>query len=128
MADDNDNKLNENNNASPENQEEKNASEDTGEKAESTDKNGNEKREHSERNDLNIIYDVPVNISAVVGCAKIKVSQLLKLGRGAIIELDKKVGDPVDIYVNNRIVAMGEIVVVDGNIGITMTEIIKMNA
>lgn len=127
MADDNDEKLNENNNASPENQDE-NASENTGEKVESTDKNGNEKRGHSERNDLNIIYDVPVNISAVVGCAKIKVSQLLKLGRGAIIELDKKVGDPVDIYVNNRIVAMGEIVVVDGNIGITMTEIIKMNA
>jgi len=85
------------------------------------------RKNNSERNDLNIIYDVPVNISAVVGCAKIKVSQLLKLGRGAIIELDKKVGDPVDIYVNNRIVAMGEIVVVNGNIGITMTEIIKMN-
>jgi len=90
-------------------------------------KKSSNRKNNSERNDLNIIYDVPVNISAVVGCAKIKVSQLLKLGRGAIIELDKKVGDPVDIYVNNRIVAMGEIVVVNGNIGITMTEIIKMN-
>lgn len=80
-----------------------------------------------ESNGLNMIYDVPVNISAVIGSTQIKVSQLLKLGRGAIIELDKKVGDPVDIFVNNRLVAMGEIVVVDGNLGITMTEIVKQN-
>ena len=93
-------------------------------------KNKNEKQEGHKiaDNGLNVIYEVPVNISAVIGCAKIKVNQLLKLGRGAIIELDKKVGDPVDIYVNNRLVAMGEIVIVDGNIGITMTEIVKLNA
>lgn len=121
MADDDDKNLNENN-TDNENLDENNQDENA-----ANPNKKDKKQEHSERNDLNIIYDVPVNISAVVGCAKIKVSQLLKLGRGAIIELDKKVGDPVDIYVNNRIVAMGEIVVVDGNIGITMTEIIKMN-
>lgn len=97
---------------------------------EETSKDKNEKQEGPKISDngLNVIYEVPVNISAVIGCAKIKVNQLLKLGRGAIIELDKKVGDPVDIYVNNRLVAMGEIVIVDGNIGITMTEIVKLNA
>ena len=121
MADDDDKNLNENN-TDNENLDENNQDENA-----ANPNKKDKKQEHSERNDLNIIYDVPVNISAVVGCAKIKVSQLLKLGRGAIIELDKKVGDPVDIYVNNRSVAMGEIVVVDGNIGITMTEIIKMN-
>ena len=51
--------------------------------------------------------------------------QLLKLGRGAVVELDRKVGEPVDILVNNRLVARGEVVVVEDKIGVTMTEIIK---
>jgi flagellar motor switch protein FliN/FliY len=54
-----------------------------------------------------------------------KVSQLLKLGRGAVIELDRKVGESIDIYVNNRLVARGEVVVVEDRLGITMTEIVK---
>lgn len=54
-----------------------------------------------------------------------QVNQLLKLGRGAVVELDKKVGEPIDIYVNNRLVARGEVVVVEDRIGVTMTEIIK---
>ena len=53
------------------------------------------------------------------------VSHLLKLGRGAVIELDRKVGEAIDIYVNNRLVARGEMVVVEDRLGITMTEIIK---
>jgi flagellar motor switch protein FliN len=76
--------------------------------------------------DLGAIYDVPVQVSAVLGKANLHVSQLLKLGRGAIIELDRKVGEAIDIYVNNRLVARGEIVVMDDDqIGVTMTEIIK---
>jgi flagellar motor switch protein FliN/FliY len=54
-----------------------------------------------------------------------QVQQLLKLGRGAVVELDRKVGEPVDILVNNRLVARGEVVVVEDKIGVTMTEIIK---
>jgi flagellar motor switch protein FliN/FliY len=54
-----------------------------------------------------------------------QVSQLLKLGRGAVVELDRKVGEPVDIYVNNRLIARGEVVIVEDKIGVTMTEIIK---
>jgi len=53
------------------------------------------------------------------------VSQLLRLGRGAVVELDRKVGEPVEIYVNNRLVARGEVLVVDDHLGITMTEIVK---
>ena len=74
---------------------------------------------------LGAVYDVPVKVSAVLGSAKMRVSQLLKMGRGAVIELDRKVGEAVDIYVNNRLIARGEVVIVDDQLGITMTEIIK---
>jgi flagellar motor switch protein FliN/FliY len=75
--------------------------------------------------DLSAIYDIPVQVSAVLGRANMQVSQLLKLGRGAVVELDRKVGEAVDIYVNNRLVARGEVVVVDERLGVTMTEIVK---
>lgn len=77
--------------------------------------------------DLAAVYDVPVTISAVLGKASMPVSQLLKLGRGAVVELDRKVGEPIDIFVNNKLVARGEVVIVDNQLGITMTEIIKAN-
>ncbi len=75
--------------------------------------------------DLNAVYDIPVTVQAVLGRANMQVSQLLKLGRGAVVELDRKVGEAIDIYVNNRLVARGEVVVVEDRLGITMTEIIK---
>ncbi len=74
---------------------------------------------------LDTVYDIPVQISVVLGKTSMQVNQLLKLGRGAVIELDRKVGEPIDIYVNNRLVARGEVVVVEDRIGVTMTEIIK---
>ncbi len=75
--------------------------------------------------DVTAIYDIPVQISAVLGRSTMQVSQLLKLGRGAVVELDRKVGEAIDIYVNNRLVARGEVVVVEDKLGVTMTEIIK---
>ncbi len=75
--------------------------------------------------DVSAIYDIPVQISAVLGRSSMQVSQLLKLGRGAVVELDRKVGEAIDIYVNNRLVARGEVVVVDDKLGVTMTEIVK---
>ncbi len=66
-----------------------------------------------------------MEVAAVLGKAEMQVSHLLKLGRGAVIELDRKVGEAIDIYVNNRLVARGEVVVVEDRLGITMTEIIK---
>lgn len=75
--------------------------------------------------DLAAIYDVPVHIQAVLGRANMEVASLLRLNRGSVIELDRKVGEAIDIYVNNRLVARGEVVVVDDRLGVTMTEIIK---
>lgn len=75
--------------------------------------------------DLEAVFDVPVQVSAVLGKAQLQVSQLLKLGRGAVVELDRKVGEAIDIYVNNKLVARGEVVVVEDRLGVTMTEIIK---
>jgi flagellar motor switch protein FliN/FliY len=75
--------------------------------------------------DLAPVFEVPVNISAVLGKAHIDVNSLLKLTSGSVVELDRKIGEAIDIYVNNRLVARGEVVVVDDRLGVTMTEIIK---
>ncbi len=79
----------------------------------------------TEEKDVEAIYDIPVQISAVLGKASMQVSQLLKLGRGAVVELDRRVGEAVDIYVNDRLVARGEVVIMEDRLGVTMTEIIK---
>ena len=71
------------------------------------------------------LFDVPVKVSAVLGRARMDVSELLKLGPGAVLELDRKVGEAIDIYVNDRLVARGEVVLVEDKLGVTMTEIIK---
>ena len=75
--------------------------------------------------DLAPVFDVPVNISAVLGRSTLSVAQLLQLSQGSVLELDRKVGEAIDIYVNNRLVARGEVVIVDERLGVTMTEIIK---
>lgn len=75
--------------------------------------------------ELQAVFDIPVQVQAVLGRASMQVGQLLKLGRGAVVELDRKVGEAIDIYVNNRLVARGEVVVVDEKLGVTMTEIVK---
>jgi flagellar motor switch protein FliN/FliY len=75
--------------------------------------------------DLEAVFDVPVQVSAVLGRSKMDVSELLKLGPGTVLELDRRVGEAIDIYVNNRLVARGEVVLVEDKLGVTMTEIIK---
>jgi flagellar motor switch protein FliN/FliY len=77
---------------------------------------------------LEAIYDIPVTVAAVLGTSKMHIHQLLKLGRGAVVELDRKVGEAIDIYVNDRLVARGEIVIVEDKLGVTMTEIVKSNS
>jgi flagellar motor switch protein FliN/FliY len=81
--------------------------------------------ENKTATDLQPVFDVPVNISAVLGKAHLSVAQLLQLTQGSVLELDRKVGEAIDIYVNNRLVARGEVVIVDERLGVTMTEIIK---
>ncbi|MBY0381345.1 MAG: flagellar motor switch protein FliN [Xanthobacteraceae bacterium] len=75
--------------------------------------------------DLEAVFDVPVQVSAVLGRSKMDVSDLLKLGPGTVLELDRRVGEAIDIYVNDRLVARGEVVLVEDKLGVTMTEIIK---
>ena len=76
--------------------------------------------------DLEAVYDISVTVSAVLGKSTMQVSQLLKLGRGAVVELDRRLGEAIDIYVNNRLIARGEVVMVDNTrLGVTMTEIVK---
>ncbi len=75
--------------------------------------------------DLEAVFDVPVKVSAVLGRARMEINDLLKIGPGTVLELDRKVGEAIDIYVNNRLVARGEVVLVEEKLGITMTEIIK---
>jgi flagellar motor switch protein FliN len=75
--------------------------------------------------DLEAVFDVPVQVSAVLGRSRMDVGDLLKLGPGTVLELDRKVGEAIDIYVNNRLVARGEVVLVEDKLGVTMTEVIK---
>ncbi len=75
--------------------------------------------------DLEAVFDVPVRISVVLGRAKVPVANLLKMDVGTVVELDRQVGEAVEIYVNDRLVARGEIVLVENRLGVTMTEIIK---
>ena len=74
---------------------------------------------------LSAVYDVPVQLSVVLGRATMRISQLVRLGRGAVVELDRKVGDPVDILVNNRLVARGQVTVIEDRLGVTLTEVVK---
>jgi flagellar motor switch protein FliN/FliY len=76
--------------------------------------------------EIDSINNLTVTITAVAGKATVQISQMLRLGRGAIIELDRKLGEPVDIYINNRWIAKGELVIMEHQkIGISMTELAK---
>ncbi|MCF1744383.1 MAG: flagellar motor switch protein FliN [Paradevosia shaoguanensis] len=75
--------------------------------------------------DLEAVFDVPVRVSVVLGRTRMPVADLLRLDTGSIIELDRQVGEAIEIYVNDRLVARGEIVLVENRLGVTMTEIIK---
>ncbi|MBC8338304.1 MAG: flagellar motor switch protein FliN [Rhodospirillales bacterium] len=75
--------------------------------------------------DMEALMDVEVEITAVLGTSMMPISQILKLGRGAVVELNRSVGEDIEVHANNRAVAKGEVIVVDDRLGVTMTEIIK---
>lgn len=79
----------------------------------------------NEKYDLDLILDIPLDISVELGKAKIPVNELLQLGQGSILELTKPVGEPLDIYVNNKLVAKGEVVILDDKFGIRVADIIN---
>ena len=74
---------------------------------------------------LEAVFDVPVRVSVVLGSSRIEISELMKLDIGSVVELDRRVGESIDIYVSNRLVARGEVVLVEEKLGVTLTEIIK---
>jgi len=80
---------------------------------------------HHHAGELEAVFDIPVKVSAVLGRSRMEVNDLLKLSEGSIVELDRKVGEAIDIYVNDRLVARGEVVLVEDRLGVTMTEIVK---
>ena len=75
--------------------------------------------------DLDIILDIPLNVTVELGKVKMQVNELLQLGQGSIIELSKQVGEPLDIYVNNKLVAKGEVVILDEKFGIRVADIVN---
>lgn len=74
---------------------------------------------------LQAVYDVPVKVQAVLGRARMPIGDLLKLKSGMVVELDRRVGEPVDIFVNDRLIARGEVVLIDNALGVTLTEIVR---
>ena len=89
-----------------------------------------EKTQETEKptTEMEALMDVQVEITAVLGTSIMPISQILKLGRGAVVELNRSVGEDIEVHANNRLVAMGEVIVVDDRLGVTMTEIIKTTA
>lgn len=75
--------------------------------------------------DLEAVFDVPVRVSVVLGRARVPIASLLRMDVGTVVELDRQVGEAVEIFVNDRLVARGEIVLVENRLGVTMTEIVK---
>ncbi|MCJ8157700.1 flagellar motor switch protein FliN [Sphingomonas sp. LaA6.9] len=77
--------------------------------------------------DLQAVFDVPVKVQAVLGRSRMDIGELLKLKPGHVVELDRRVGEPVDIFVNNRLIARGEVVLIDSALGVTLTEIVRQD-
>lgn len=84
-----------------------------------------EKATGSASSSIDLLKDVPLTITAELGRTKMMVKDILKLGAGSVIELEKEAGDPVDILVNNKLIAKGEVVEVDGNFGVRITEVMN---
>ena len=74
---------------------------------------------------IEFLYDVPLQISVEVGRSKILLRDLLKMGEGYVIELDKLAGEPLDLYVNSRLIARGEAVLVGDKFGIRLTDVVS---
>jgi flagellar motor switch protein FliN len=82
--------------------------------------------EHS-IDEMEAVFDVPVKVKAVLGGARVQVGELIQMRSGSVVELDRRVGEPVDVFVNDRFIARGELVLIDGLLGVTLTEIVKQD-
>jgi len=86
-----------------------------------------EQRTADVRRDLEFLFDVPLQVSIEVGRARILLKDLLQMGEGYVVELDKFAGDPLDLYVNSRLIARGEAVKVGDKFGIKLTEVVSQS-
>ena len=82
-------------------------------------------RPDNARRDLDFILDIPLDVSAELGRTKLLINELLQLGQGSVIELNKLAGEPLEIYVNGKLVARGEAVVINEKFGVRLTDIIS---
>lgn len=87
---------------------------------------GRNGQEHYAR-DLEFLFDVPLQVSVEVGRARILLKDLLQMGEGYVVELDKLAGEPLDLYVNSRLIARGEAVKVGDKFGIKLTEVVSQS-
>ena len=74
---------------------------------------------------MKMVLDVPLKVTVELGRTKLLVNDLLQLGQGSVIELDKMAGEPMEIYVNDKLVAMGEVVVVNEKFGVRLTDVMS---
>jgi flagellar motor switch protein FliN/FliY len=74
---------------------------------------------------LEALFDVPVRVQAILGRARMPISELMALRPGVVVELDRRIGESIDILVNNRLIARGEVVMIDNSLGVTLTEIVR---
>lgn len=77
------------------------------------------------KRDLDFLLDIPLEISVELGRTKMIINDLLQLGQGSVVELDKLAGEPLEIFVNHKLVARGEAVVVNDKFGVRITDIIS---
>ena len=75
--------------------------------------------------DINFILDIPLEVTVVIGRTKILVQELLQLGQGSVVALEKLAGEPMEVYVNDRLIGRGEVVVVNERFGVRLTDIIS---
>ena len=78
-----------------------------------------------EPRNLDLILDIPLTVSVELGRSKLLINDLLQLGQGSVIELTKLVGEPLEVLVNNKLVARGEVVVVNDKFGVRLTDIVS---
>lgn len=84
-----------------------------------------EDAKHEHARGLDFLYDVPLQVSVEVGRSRILLRDLLRMGEGYVIELDKMAGEPLDLYVNSRLIARGEAVMVGDKFGIRLTDVVS---
>jgi flagellar motor switch protein FliN len=77
--------------------------------------------------DLGAVWDVPVKVQVLLGRSRMEIGELMRMKAGDIVELDRRVGEPVDVFVNNRMIARGEVVLIDHALGVTLTEIVRQD-